>query len=247
MPPPTVEGAAASEHSVTGLAMAMDRLAIALDTDDSVEALRWAREYRDVFGYAKVGLELFTSEGPGIIYALRELGYKVFLDLKMHDIPNTVKRAARVVGGYGVDLLTVHTAGGVPMLRAAVEGLSEGAAAAGVPAEPRVLGVTFLTSDPAVDEASFVARLDAAAEAGCGGYVCSAAEVEMAKERHPELFALVPGIRFKGAASDDQARVATPAEALAKGADLIVIGRSVTKAADPGAAIAMLKAEAAAF
>ncbi|MDA8207847.1 MAG: orotidine 5'-phosphate decarboxylase, partial [Actinomycetota bacterium] len=112
---------------------------------------------------------------------------------------------------------------------------------------PRVLGVTFLTSDPAVDEASFVARLDAAAEAGCGGYVCSAAEVEMAKERHPELFALVPGIRFKGAASDDQARVATPAEALAKGADLIVIGRSVTKAADPGAAIAMLKAEAAAF
>ncbi|MCL4369209.1 MAG: orotidine-5'-phosphate decarboxylase [Actinobacteria bacterium] len=225
----------------------MDRLAIALDTDDSVEALRWARDYRDVFGFAKVGLELFTSEGPGIIYALRELGYKVFLDLKMHDIPNTVKRAARVVGGYGVDLLTVHAAGGVPMLRAAVEGLSEGAAAAGSATEPRVLAVTFLTSDPAVDQIAFIARLDAAAEAGCGGYVCAAAEVEMAKERHPELFALVPGIRFKGAEVDDQGRVATPSVALAKGADLIVIGRSVTRAADPAVAIAMLKAEAAAF
>ncbi len=225
----------------------MDRLAIALDTDDSVEALRWARDYRDVFGFAKVGLELFTSEGPGIIYALRELGYKVFLDLKMHDIPNTVKRAARVVGGYGVDLLTVHAVGGVPMLRAAVEGLSEGAAAAGSVTEPRVLAVTFLTSDPEVDQIAFVARLDAAAEAGCGGYVCAAAEVEMAKERHPELFALVPGIRFKGAEADDQGRVATPSVALAKGADLIVIGRSVTRAADPAVAIAMLKAEAAAF
>ena len=227
--------------------MAMNRLAIALDTDDSVEALRWARDYRDVFGYAKVGLELFVSEGPAIIYALRELGYRVLLDLKLHDIPNTVERAARVVGGYGVDLLTVHTAGGVPMLRAAVRGLSAGAAAAGVATEPRVLGVTFLTSDPAVGQAPFFARLDAAAEAGCGGYVCAAAELEMAKERHPELFALVPGIRFKGAGTDDQARVATPAAALAKGADLIVIGRSVTRAADPDTAIAMLKAEAAAF
>ena len=224
-----------------------DRLAIALDTDDSVEALRWARDFREVFGYAKVGLELFTSEGPGIIYALRELGYHIFLDLKMHDIPNTVGRAARVAGGYGVDLLTVHTAGGVPMLRAAVEGLAQGAVSAGLELEPRVLGVTFLTSDPAVDESAFLARLDAAAEAGCGGYVCAAAELEIGKERHPELFALVPGIRFKGAEADDQSRVATPSEALGKGADLIVIGRSVTRAADPDAALAMLKVEAAAF
>ena len=225
----------------------INRLAIALDTDDSVEALRWARDYREEFGYAKVGLELFMAEGPGIIYALRELGYRILLDLKMHDIPTTVGRAARVVGGYGVDLLTVHTAGGVPMLRAAVEGLAEGAVAAGLDFKPQALGVTFLTSDPAVDEAAFVARLDAAAEAGCGGYVCAAAEVELAKERHPELFALVPGIRFKGAQPDDQSRVATPAEALGKGADLIVIGRSVTRAADPDAALAMLRAEAAAF
>ena len=125
---------------------ARDRLALALDVDDLVEAVRLARLLRPWFGIAKVGLELFSAAGPEAIGAMRSLGYSVFCDVKLHDIPNTVRGAARVLGSIGVDLLTLHAAGGEVMLRAGVEGLTEGAEAAGLPA-PRALAVTILTSE----------------------------------------------------------------------------------------------------
>ena len=159
-------------------------LALALDVDDLVAATRLGRELMPWFGVAKIGLELYSAAGPDAVGALRELGYDVFLDLKLHDIPNTVGKAARVLGALGVDYLTLHAFGGVDMLRAGVEGLAEGAANAGL--EPPVaLGVTVLTSD--------------------GG-------------------------------AHDQANVATPGEAMAQGADVLVIGRAVTAAPDPAEA-----------
>ncbi len=220
-----------------------DRLALALDTDDAVEALRWARELRDVFGFAKVGLELFATEGASVIYALQELGYRVFLDIKMHDIPTTVYRASRVVGGFGVAMVTFHTQGGEAMLRAGVAGLGEGAAAAGLSQVPIALGVTVLTSSAQVDEEQFQERLGVAAAAGCGGFVSSAWEVRLGKSLYPDMVAVVPGIRFGPSPLDDQARVATPSTALAEGADLLVIGRSLTRATDIAAAIALLESE----
>ena len=226
---------------------ANDRLALALDTDDTVEALRWARDLRDVFGVAKVGLELFTSEGPSIIFALREMGYRVFLDLKLHDIPTTVYRCARVIGGFGVELVTLHVQGGSDMLKAGVEGLGEGARASGTAIIPVALGVTFLTSDPKVDPAVFDQRLETLYSAGCRGFVSSSAEVAGAKALFPDLLSVVPGIRFGGAQSDDQSRIATPSAAFAQGADLLVVGRSITRAPDRAKAIKALEAELAAI
>src|SRR3954466_6933224 len=123
-----------------------ERLAVALDVDDLVAALRIARDVRPWFGVAKVGLELFIASGPEAIGALTQLGYKVFLDLKLDDIPTTVERAARIAGSLGVTYLTVHARGGVSILRAGANGLTDGAQKAGLPA-PVALGVTVLTSD----------------------------------------------------------------------------------------------------
>jgi hypothetical protein len=131
---------------VTTITARRDRLALAFDVDDLVAAVRLARRVQPWFGVAKVGLELFAAAGPEAVVALGAEGYKVFLDLKLHDIPTTVGRAARVIGGLGAQYTTVHTAGGEAMVRAAVEGLAEGAASAGLPASC-VLGVTVLTSD----------------------------------------------------------------------------------------------------
>ena len=211
-----------------------ERLALALDVDDLVAALRTARNLRPWFGVAKVGLELFIASGPEAIGALSQLGYKVFLDLKLDDIPNTVNRAARIAGSLGVSYLTVHARGGVTMLKAGVTGLKEGAEAAGLP-EPRALAVTVLTSD---DDAP--PRVAAAAEAGCDGIVCAASDVREAKNLMPKLLAVVPGIRPAGADTHDQARSATPQEALEAGADMLVVGRAVTAADDPAAAAAEL-------
>src|SRR5947199_3117663 len=123
-----------------------DKLAIALDVDDLVAALRIARDVRPWFGVAKIGLELFIASGPEAIGALTQLGYKVFLDLKLDDIPTTVNRAARIAGSLGVSYLTVHARGGVNTLRAGVTGFVDGAVAAGLP-KPATLAVTVLTSD----------------------------------------------------------------------------------------------------
>ena len=216
-----------------------DRLAIALDVDDLVAALRIARDVRPWFGVAKIGLELFIASGPEGIGALNQLGYKVFLDLKLDDIPTTVERGARIAGSLGVSYLTLHARGGVNILRAGVNGLADGAHKAGLPS-PVALGVTVLTSDDSAPAHILPQRVQTAAEAGCGGIVCAAADVAAAKKLAPQLIAVVPGIRPEGADAGDQRRAATPQEALDAGADLLVVGRPVTRADDRVAAAAAL-------
>lgn len=217
------------------------RLAVALDVDDSVAALRLARDLMPWVGVAKVGLELYSAAGPEIVGALQELGLEVVCDLKMHDIPTTVGRAARVVGALGARYLTVHTQGGVAMLTAAVEGFEEGAAAAGF-ATPTLLGVTVLTSERDAPPSVLEARVQVALDARCPGIVCAAVDLAAAKALGPALFALVPGIRPAGADAHDQGRPATPEAAVAAGADLLVLGRAVTHADDPAAAAAAVVA-----
>jgi orotidine-5'-phosphate decarboxylase len=221
-----------------------ERLALALDVDDLVVALRLARRLRPWFGVAKVGLELFASAGPEAVSTLLAEGYRVFLDLKFHDIPTTVRRAARVAGGLGVAFATVHTQGGEEVLRAAVGGMTDGARAAGAP-EPCVLGVTVLTSDAHAPADALAARARLAAAAGCGGLVCAAADLAVTRRAAPGLITVVPGIRPRGSSTDDQARAATPGWAIAAGADLLVIGRAVTAAKDPEAVAADVVAEVA--
>ena len=218
-----------------------DRLALVLDTDDLVEATRWARQLREHFGIVKVGLELFTAAGPEAVTAFVDEGFRVFLDLKLHDIPNTVRRASRVVGSLGASYVTVHTASGVDVARAAVEGLAEGATAAGDVA-PIALGVTILTSEKERPEGVLKTRINVAVEAGCGGLVCGAQEVGGAKALAPDLIAVVPGIRMPGSDANDQSAVATPEAAFAAGADILVVGRTVTAAPDRLAAAEALTA-----
>jgi orotidine-5'-phosphate decarboxylase len=209
-----------------------ERLALALDVGGADDAVALARRLEPWFGIAKVGMELYAEAGPDVIDRLHALGLAVFADLKFYDIPNTVERAARVVGRRGVEFLNFPAAGGAAMLEAGVKGLADGARAGGHPA-PKALAVTVLTSEP--DASAFPARLDAAATAGCNGVVCSAHEITTVKERAPGLGTMVPGIRLPGGSHDDQARVATPADAIARGADWLVIGRAVTAATDPEA------------
>src|SRR3989442_14862938 len=149
-----------------------DRFAIALDVDDLVAATRLARDLRPYFGVAKVGLELYSAHGPDAIIAVSELGYRVFVDLKMLDIPNTVGRAARVVGALGASYLTMHAFGGVTMLRARCEGLPPGGEAAGMP-PPTGLGVTVLTSDAGAPRHILRDRVPIALHAGRGGIPCA--------------------------------------------------------------------------
>ena len=221
-----------------------DRLALALDVDDLEVALRLARRLRAWFGVAKVGFELFGAAGPETVTALTVEGYRVFLDLKLHDIPTTVGRAARVLGGLGVTFTTVHTQGGEAMMRAAVSGMAEGAAAVGAPT-PCVLGVTVLTSDTDAPPDALTSRSRLAAAAGCGGLVCAASDLAVTRAAAPGLLTVVPGIRPAGTATDDQSRASTPGDAIAAGADILVIGRAVTSAADPEAMAAAVVDEAA--
>lgn len=208
------------------------RLALALDVDDVVAASRTARDLKDYFGVVKVGLELFSAAGPDAITSLREQGFPVFYDAKLHDIPATVHAAGRVLGALGASYVTLHTAGGVAMLRAGVEGLREGAAGAGLP-EPLALGVTVLTSEPDASPHLLRQRVTAALDAGCGGLVCAVDDIPAVREIAPAATLVTPGIRPPGAPQDDQARVATPRDALAAGANLLVIGRAVTAAPSP--------------
>lgn len=217
------------------------KLAIALDVDDLVEAQRVAAAVRPWFGVAKVGLELFSAHGPDAISALRDLGYSIFLDLKLFDIPTTVNKATRVLGSLGVEYLTLHAYGGVDMLRAGVEGLADGAERAGLPA-PTALAVTVLTSDDSAPPHIVPNRVRVALDGGCGGLVLAAEDLKTARELAPRLVRVVPGIRLSGANRHDQARTATPQEAAAQGADLLVIGRAVTQAEDPTAAAAAIAA-----
>jgi len=211
------------------------RLALALDVDDLIEAKRLAASLSPYFGTIKVGLELYLAAGPTSVGYFAEAGFDVFCDLKLHDIPNTVERAARVVGSLGARWMTCHTSGGLTMLRAAVVGLTEGAANAGMPT-PGVLGVTVLTSDDTATSAELSARCDLAVDASCGGIICAAPDLEDTEPWADRLARVVPGIRLPGGDTHDQSRVASPSDALVAGADLLVIGRMVTAAEDPVAA-----------
>ena len=221
-----------------------DRLAIALDVDDLVVAVRIAKAVRGHIGMAKVGLELFSAVGPDAFTAMGDLGYTVFADVKMHDIPTTVRRAAAVFGALGVSYLNLHAAGGEAMLAAGVEGLEAGATGAGLP-RPVALAVTVLTSDDEADPEVVADRARLAAAAGCGGVVCAVADMPVIRAAAPGLLCVTPGIRMPGDSPHDQGRVATPAEAIAAGADIVVLGRTVTAADDPTAAVAAAYAHAA--
>ena len=218
------------------------RLALALDVDDLVAAVRLGRELQPWFGVAKIGLELYMAAGPDSISALSNMGYEVFVDAKLHDIPTTVGKAARVLSSLGARYVTIHAHGGVVMLRAGVEGLKEGASAAGLP-EPTALAVTVLTSDRDAPAHIVPNRIRTAVEGGCGGIVCAAGDVKDAKQLAPRLRAIVTGIRFAGGTKHDQARAATPREAFDAGADLLVVGRAVTQADNPVAAATRLVEE----
>ncbi|MEM8921858.1 MAG: orotidine-5'-phosphate decarboxylase [Actinomycetota bacterium] len=219
------------------------RLAIALDVATVAEAERLAAAVAPHIGVAKVGLQLFSVAGPSAVEAIKRAGLDVLLDLKLHDIPNTVGAAARELGRLGVRYVTSHTQGGEVMLRAAVEGLAEGAAAAGAEA-PMVLAVTVLTSDTDATPEVLTERVDVARAAGCG-VVCAVPDLPVVRAAAPDIFTLTPGIRLAGGDAHDQARVATPGSAVAAGSDLLVIGRAVSAAPDPVDAAARVAAEVA--
>ncbi len=229
----------ASEVAVS--ADVRDRLVLVLDVGGLDEALSLATRLAPWFSTAKVGFELYAEAGPTAFDALHEAGLRVFADLKLHDIPNTVARAARVFGRRGVEFLNFHAAGGAEMLRAGVEGLRAGASEAGHP-PPIALGVTVLTSE--ADTSQFATRLDVARVAGCDGVVCSSYEI--ADAHGAGLHTMVPGLRLAGSAANDQARVATPGDTAARGGDWLVIGRTVTAADDPERAAAAVADEVAA-
>ena len=223
---------------------ARNRLALALDVADPVAAVELAQAMKSSFGVMKVGLELFIAAGPDIVRDVLATGCRVFLDLKLHDIPNTVERAARRAGALGVSYLTLHTQGGAEMLAAGARGLAAGAAGGPrTPTEPIALGVTVLTSDQNAPAGVLAERAVMARRAGCGGVVCAAPDLGVVRNAAPGLLRVVPGIRPAGVAAMDQGRVATPSAALSAGADLLVIGRAVTAAADPHAAAAAILAE----
>jgi orotidine-5'-phosphate decarboxylase len=219
-------------------------VAVALDAPDLDTAAHWAALVTPHVSTVKIGLELYLRYGPDVVATVRGAsGVKVFLDLKLHDIPNTVAGAARAVSRLRPEILTVHAAGGADMIRAAVEA---------VPGT-MVAGVTLLTSIRDQDLAELgvpgtvsdaVRRMAVlAVAAGARGLVCSPQEVAAVRaEVGRDITLITPGIRPSGADSDDQARIATPVEAIKAGADLLVIGRPITRASDPGAAAATIAA-----
>jgi len=232
-------------------ASARDRLIVALDVSSAREALGLASQLQHGVGILKVGKQLFTAEGPQVVRDLIAAGYGVFLDLKFHDIPNTVAHGVLSAAGLGVDMLTVHASGGSKMLKAAVE------AARSAQKPPKILAVTVLTSmnDDDVSEVGFSGRLvdevlrlaELALNAGCDGIVTSAREAPEVRKRLGDGFAIVtPGIRPAGEAAGDQARVVTPADAVRAGVTYLVVGRPITAAADPAAAAKRIMDEIAA-
>jgi orotidine-5'-phosphate decarboxylase len=232
------------------VAQVTPRAIVALDVPTMPDAMALVNRLGDACDFVKVGSELFTAAGPAVVEALRDSGREVFLDLKFHDIPNTVRSAARQAAALGVRLITVHASGGRAMLEAAVEGAREGGDECGV------LAVTVLTSldgqalgeawgRPVDDVMAEVLRLaDLARSAGVQGIVCSGAEAAAVHARHGSaLELLIPGIRLAGGATHDQKRVVTPTQALAAGATYLVLGRAVTGAKDGGAVLREVKGE----
>jgi orotidine-5'-phosphate decarboxylase len=227
------------------------KIIVALDFADADSALALARGLSPQLCRVKVGKELFTRGGPSLVEALKRLGFAVFLDLKFHDIPNTVAQACKSAAALGVWMLDVHALGGRAMMMAAREALGES------PQRPRLIAVTVLTSMTAADlvevgvagspgEAAVrLARLTASC--GLDGVVCSAQEASaLRRECGPQFLLVTPGIRLQDSVADDQKRVATPSFALANGASYLVVGRPITRAPDPLAALRSMAAEAGA-
>jgi orotidine-5'-phosphate decarboxylase len=225
-----------------------ERLIVALDVSSAREALKIVASLVDSVQTYKVGMQLYTAEGPQMVRDLVGSGRKVFLDLKYHDIPNTVAAAVREAAKLGVSMLTVHASGGTKMLQAAVEAARE------KDSGPQILAVSVLTSmddqdlneigvhGQVVDQVVWLASL--ALEAGCSGVVSSAREVKTLREKlGTDFLAITPGVRPAGTAHGDQARVTTPAEAIAAGATHIVVGRPITEAANPAEAAAKILQE----
>ncbi len=228
----------------------MAQLIVALDVQTRAEAVEKVKAIGDGVGFYKIGLELFTAEGPDVVKAVKDLGKKVFLDLKFHDIPRTVERAVRSGGKLGVDLMTIHSVGAGAMIRAAVEAAAEFGEAG-----PKILAVTVLTSLDQNDlaDVGIVGRTPAeqvaamarfATENGAHGLVCSPMEVgSLSKSLRAGTLFVTPGVRPAGAAVGDQKRVATPADAVRDGATHLVVGRPILAASDPVAAARSILAE----
>ena len=218
---------------------------LALDSDSLDDAMRIVDRTRDHVDNYKVGSILFTHHGTESVRRVKEAGGNIFLDLKFHDIPNTVRGAVRGAARLGVRLLTVHTPGGTEMMKAALEGAREGADDAGVD-RPLVIGVTVLTSiqrEGGVKDL-VLSRAGDAVKAGIDGVVCSAHELPAIRGEHGDrLVTVVPGIRLSDQSGDDQARVATPGRAAKDGASFLVIGRSVTRSDDPAGTLERIKEE----
>jgi orotidine-5'-phosphate decarboxylase len=227
---------------------AKEKIIVALDAPDTAAALALADGLGDAVRWVKVGLQLFTAEGPAIVRTLKERGYRVFLDLKIHDIPNTAREAVHSAVALGVDMTTIHLSGGRKMVTEAVR------AAQGSPL--LVLGVTVLTSfddaelagigvlRPAAEQVETL--VDLGVTCGLRGVVCSPQEIALLRARHgADLTIVTPGVRPAGAATDDQQRVMTPAAAVAAGASHLVIGRPITGAASPSAAAEAITRELA--
>lgn len=247
MPTPEAWNTAAALDSADRLIAARDRLIVALDVPDTASALALVDRLEGTCRWFKVGLELFIAAGPSILDPLTARGHSVFLDLKLHDIPNTVAGAVRSAARLGARMLTVHAAGGPAMLTAA-QGALEGLAD-----PPQLLAVTVLTSmDQAQLQAVGVGRTPAeqvellartGLGAGIRGFVCSPEEGSRLRSlTGPGGVLVIPGIRPAGSATGDQKRIATPADALRQGASYLVVGRPITQAPDPAlAADAVLK------
>ncbi|MBS3819376.1 orotidine-5'-phosphate decarboxylase [bacterium] len=228
------------------------RIIVALDTDSKQEALQIVKQLPQVEIF-KVGLKLFTLEGPLLLKDIHNLGKKIFLDLKMHDIPNTVAQSVRAAIRYGVSMLTLHTSGGKEMMARAVEEGKEEAAREKCP-PPLFLAVTLLTSlkkkelrdigmNPSIPDQ--VLRLSHLAQtAGMDGVVCSPQEIELIKNKYGKnLKIVVPGIRPQWAANHDQKRIMTPSQAFQKKADFLVIGRPIIQASSPSNAFQLIVEE----
>jgi orotidine-5'-phosphate decarboxylase len=230
------------------LAAARDRLIVALDVPGAAAALELADRLEGTCRWLKVGLELYVAAGPSVLEPLLARGYSIFLDLKLHDIPNTVAGAVRSAAGLGVGMLTVHAGGGPAMLAAAREAL------AGTPNPPELLAVTVLTSMDAAQCAAVGVAQQPAAQvellarmglaSGIRGFVCSPQEVRTLRQiTGPEGVLVIPGIRPAGADVGDQKRIATPADALRKGASYLVVGRPITQAPSPAEAASAIVQE----
>jgi orotidine-5'-phosphate decarboxylase len=230
----------------------MSRTIIALDFSSREEVLDFLKQFDEPV-YVKIGMELTYGCGLDIVKEVKEMGHKIFLDLKLHDIPNTVKKSMQVIGGYGVDMVNVHASGGVAMMKAAKEGLLLGAAR--FADKPKLIAVTQLTStdeetlhnqlliDRPMDEVVKKYALNAR-KAGLDGVVCSAFEAaEIHEACGADFLTVTPGIRFAENSNDDQKRVMTPAQAKLAGSDYIVVGRPITAAERPIDAYARCREE----